>query len=906
MLRFYFLFLLLILFGTGCQDDSLDRELPAEIKIQLALQFTYDTPFPVDSRAISQNGADTSGISDLNIFIFDANGNLLQQQYTTGTNSTVTITTTSGQRNVAVIANAATNLNTITTLTQLQALYTQISPASGMMNASLKLPMAAQTGTITIPAPSTPGGSVSIPTIYLTRLYTKVTTTFSYALNPGVSITPTKITLCQVPNSCNYFASNTPASNTQILARGDSLYSGGSRITSQSHSTAVPLYLYENLQGNNGSNTQQSQKTPATGKSGFCSYIEVTANYSSPTQSGPIIYRYYLGTNTLTNFDVARNTWHQVSITFNGNGGITENSWRVNVTGLYNTVLPPTLYFPYYAGRSQIYNFKQTELSTTLNRLSSSTQAGVVLDSNLYIISKTDNGTTPNTLGTVTTENNSYTVTMQAKGTSEFFVDVSMLDFPQNTTFGFTNYPITQYIQILNAGTSIGTWTARSTASWLYIGNGNDFPVFSASGTAYPWSTTSPVTTGSNMYNSTGGVIQGSTTPAALAVRCTANTGANRTAYIIFTAGNNQEVARVFVSQNPSTYPQSAVGLRYVTGGVFQPGAFTSSGATASPQPDGSSTSQIYVRTTPFYIATKECTVQNFSDYLNDLGVNNVSQLSGQASTALDKTGLIGDYPGTLLTLLVGNVFSPGNGGPSYSGSKWNVPTQAIRLNGSTTTTVTGWIGNFPMSNISFYGAYDYGYWMNKKSNVGTASRSTTRGIPSEMQWETAARAINNNFTTQAAYTASSSTTKNGLFPYAFPSQTYNSGLTGKENTNNDLLKSISLYSSFSNLLSGTIVFGSTTYLLPSGNLIPNSLYIYDLSGNVQEWTLDTYTGQNLGFSLLGLVTSPVNLILSANRVVKGGNSTVQASYCSNSYRASLDGNTLNNQTGIRAVINVN
>lgn len=906
-MRYSYLILLpLILFTAGCRTDEIKPDIPAGQNVTLSLQIARNNETPVSSRAIAQNGANANGISDLNLFIFDVNGSLLKQQYYTGTITSVTISTSSGQRNIVAVANTATNINTVTKLSELQALFAQASSPSGMLNASLNFVMTNQTGIITIPAPATPGGPVTVPTLYLNRLCAKITTTFSYNLNAGVSVTPTKITLCQVPLTCPYLSDNVPTSTAQILARGDSLYNSGNIITSTDHSTAIPLYMYENKQGSNGSNTAQSQKTPAAGKTGLCTYLEVTANYSSLTTTGVVVYRYYLGTNTLTNFDLTRNTWYQISITYNGNGGITENSWRVNIAGLDNTILPSTLYIPYYSARNQIYNFGTTGITTSLPALTSSGQSGVIMDSTVMVMSKTDNGTTPTTLGTITANSKTYTVVMQPKGSSEFFVDVSMLDFPQNQVFGSKNYPVTQFIQIFNTGSSIGTWTARSTASWLYIGKGSDFPAFSASGTANTWSTSSPVTPGSVMYNSNTGVFSSSATTASLAVRTDINTGGRRSAYIIFTGSNNQELARVYVTQNPSNYPKSAVGLRYVPGGVFCPGAFNSSGAAASPQPDGSSTSSLWIQIPAFYITTCECTIQSFADYLNDLGVNNVGTISNQLFLPLDKNGVLADYPGVLLTLLIGNVIDPSSAGPYYNNNIWSVPTKSVKINGSTVSAyATAPVGNFPMSYISFFGAYDYGYWLSKNSNIGTVSRGTTRGIPTDMQWEAAARGINNGFTTQAAFTGSSSTTKNGLFPYPFPNQNFNSGLNGTENTTNITLEAISLYSGFSGSATGTIQY-STVNQLPCGNLTPNSLYIYDMSGNIQEWMLDTYSSQNLSFGIIGtFYTAPVNFnALTANRVVRGGNSAVQASYCSNAYRAGLDSNTKNAQTGFRAAIN--
>lgn len=72
----------------------------------------------------------------------------------------------------------------------------------------------------------------------------------------------------------------------------------------------------------------------------ICSYIEVTANYKSSLKEGEVIYRFYLGEDMVGNFDIRRNTQHTITLKFNDNGSINEDTWRVDVSNLYDAVIP--------------------------------------------------------------------------------------------------------------------------------------------------------------------------------------------------------------------------------------------------------------------------------------------------------------------------------------------------------------------------------------------------------------------------------------------------------------------------------------------------------------------------------------------------------------------------------------
>lgn len=896
--------LLSVLVLAGCRKSEFDKPgVPGDVA--LSVNFNKHEDGTIKQFSLAQDGANSDAISDLNLFVFDPSGNLLNQAYYTTVGSGVSINTSSGQRNICAVANYGSQITGVTKLTDLTGKLTSAPTPSQMVNGSKNFVMTKQTGQITIPAPATPGGPVSIDPILLDRLTAKVTVTFDKSdLNAGVIITPLKIALRQVTNTCNLFTTNKATANNQVIFKGDSLLSA-TEIVSTNHTTAIPLYLYENMQGVNGTNTNQTLKTPAPGTSGYCSYLEITANYTSPTTDGTIVYRYWLGTNTLNNFSIIRNNWYQISVNFHGNGAVTENTWRVNVAGLNDIFMPTTLNFPCVGGRTQIYNLGTLATSSTLGNLLLNAPSVTLRDSLAIVMTKSDNTGTPLALGSIT-GTATYNLTQRAKGANELFVDVSQLAFPKNSLFGNTSYPVTKYISIYGKSSDIGTWRVRSSANWLYIGDGATYQSFTQAGTVASGGTT-------GMLNKNSGALQSTPTMTSVAVRCTDNTTATpRMASVVFYSQTGSELARVFVTQNPSTYPKAATGLTYIPGGVFKPGAFKANGEDASPVPTNTSNKELWIRILPFYLTTTENTVQEFCDYLNDLNVlTSTPMVGGLLGTLLGGGGSIADYPGGagLLDILLGStaVFS-GSTGPALTGNKWAPASNTVTVNSTAAATVSVPTPNYPMNNITFYGAYDYGYWMNKFSDRPGVTRANTYGLPTEMEWEAAARGINNGLTTKDAFDNNSNAKKNGLFPYPFPAGSLNTSFTGSETGNVTGLKSIAWYTGSNwNQSTGAATIGSS-YPHPAGNLVPNTLGLYDMAGNMAEWNVDIYNyAINLAFNIGGLLTGSVYLtnpiLATGDRMVRGGANIGAATTCGVAVRAHYGPSTTNTTVGFRAVI---
>lgn len=298
----------------------------------------------------------------------------------------ITLTTNS---QVFLVANFGKEITGISSVSELKKLTT---PEDG--NAIMAPNVMFGEGTISNestanhPEGDTSPGNILVYDVALQRTAAMITVVMKgKSLNEGIVITPKRISLYNVPTSCFIGMDNvvtteqggtTPKENA-VRSEGevkDGLgWSGGINLVgtetknwenfnNASYSTTIgkhydqdftdqtvfPLFLYENIHGDNfGANeSNQKNKRPAAAKSSTeadiwavaaaCSYIEVEADYvkyenNSMTvkQKGTTKWRFFLGENATTNFDVHRNTNYKLTLTLSGTGiGEGNASWRVD------------------------------------------------------------------------------------------------------------------------------------------------------------------------------------------------------------------------------------------------------------------------------------------------------------------------------------------------------------------------------------------------------------------------------------------------------------------------------------------------------------------------------------------------------------------------------------------------
>lgn len=115
--------------------------------------------------------------------------------------------------------------------------------------------------------------------------------------------------------------------------------SGGKGLSEE-----VSLYMFENMQGPSDRDLE-SDGDKVFGNDDIrrhlCSYIEMELEYiSTEKKSGEkgLLYRFYLG-EYRNSFDIRRNTHYHITVTPEKDG-LTEDSWRVDKSGLEDVVAP--------------------------------------------------------------------------------------------------------------------------------------------------------------------------------------------------------------------------------------------------------------------------------------------------------------------------------------------------------------------------------------------------------------------------------------------------------------------------------------------------------------------------------------------------------------------------------------
>lgn len=392
----------------SCTDeDAVDngkKEIKEGLPTTVSLKLTSATPMVVETKAEDSNGK-FGMINDLAILVYKAE-ELDKVTYISGVNAKEwngSFNATTGSRRVYVLANSGLGEAGI------KSNYSKESDLlkSRLIDAGMTTPvgngqmlgfvhtaddfgkeLSSTENSTTIEIPES-NGSTPVVSLY-SRLYppySKITFTVKNEVKTDMS---EKVQL----NITDVYVRNLPTKYSLLPEKNILKTSGlsGTDVFSEKvqqmskEEDVYEFYMYENLQGtiNDGNkdpklkspfqeeypsknsnpsdnyenwNTKWATKTP-------CTYIEVEGTYAiwkSDTQygAGKIHYRFFLGANTVDNFDIKRNTHYKVELAFTGVAGYDELSyeWRVNAQLNDVTIVPegileidgsPDFYFPFY------------------------------------------------------------------------------------------------------------------------------------------------------------------------------------------------------------------------------------------------------------------------------------------------------------------------------------------------------------------------------------------------------------------------------------------------------------------------------------------------------------------------------------------------------------------------------
>jgi hypothetical protein len=317
---------------AGCTKEDDIEPVNKESGNNAVVNVSFFLPQAAWTKVLSVSPAQ---VSNVNLYVCNDKGQVVKSKYLSGTLSISVPIQKGAKYNIYAIANAGKEIVLKDTSEILNSVW-NVANAAAMADASGGVIMSGKAGPIAL------SDGISIP-ITLTRGIAKVILKGDKSsLNSGVNIGIISAAIKNIPKNVKLFKASKAASAEEVMD-GDLL--SGSDL-SNFFSSGVAFYMFENLQGTLlMSNTDQTKKVWPEGNvySNICSYIQLNATYSSVKHSGSLLYRFYLGKDMTTNFDVERNTQHTITVFFAGDGSVDENTWRVDTEMLTDLVTSVTL-----------------------------------------------------------------------------------------------------------------------------------------------------------------------------------------------------------------------------------------------------------------------------------------------------------------------------------------------------------------------------------------------------------------------------------------------------------------------------------------------------------------------------------------------------------------------------------
>ena len=338
----YILFTLAFVSSCTTVDDA-----PAENTTTLTVKIAQQDPKTVVTRSVTET------IRNVNILVFNAQGNLIGSAYNASAPTSVSVPVrTSNGCTVCAIANTGSSsyFDGISTLTELKAkTSTAVSDPTAIADI-----MYGEKPSVDITA------STVAQNITLKRLYSK----YTFTITPSSDIAITGYQLCNVPNECYIASGNT--SNPSTGFAGLNFTAVATPVYAGTVVNAGPYYIYENLAGTASASNTAELRTAANAPTGS-SYLLITARGTGYNAGWTSTYRVYLGgvTNATspvldyTNFNINRDFNYQCNIAISGSG-----SNDVRVTYAPTTSTRTNVYFGDATPGTYLYNDGTTGTTT--------------------------------------------------------------------------------------------------------------------------------------------------------------------------------------------------------------------------------------------------------------------------------------------------------------------------------------------------------------------------------------------------------------------------------------------------------------------------------------------------------------------------------------------------------------
>lgn len=318
---------LFCLLGAGCakqESSPLDGESGTGEK-EIGFYVRYSLLGMSVRNPSEDGGVDENSISDINLYLVNEMGDVVSFMYLceNDADSRLEANIHENERySVYAVANAGKRMPA-TTLEQIEKLEYEVALGDGVLMAGKTEPQMLYNG--------------AVVWINIERCISRIILKADYSgLNDDVEIQVKSISLKNVPKKVSIFGENR-IENPEFSSDGEKV----TAISREDLEQGITFYQYENMQG-----TLQPDNDDCTKKvwpqqsiySSICSYVQMEASYSSPRKKGDILYRFYLGSDMTSNYDVPRNASQTVTISFNGDGAVDENTWRVDDSDITSLV----------------------------------------------------------------------------------------------------------------------------------------------------------------------------------------------------------------------------------------------------------------------------------------------------------------------------------------------------------------------------------------------------------------------------------------------------------------------------------------------------------------------------------------------------------------------------------------
>lgn len=314
-------YLLLSCSKENTDQDPMVKQYGQKDSVAVTMCYTIE--------GMSTKAVNEALVENVNLYIINELGDLITHGYYTSPNNIETVIYKDMRYTVYAIANAGMPLPA-KSAQEVDNLVYSISSVSQMASGTGAVLMSGKSGLQTL------ANNQSLP-ITLTRCISKIVVRADYnQLNPDVTINVKSVQLKNIPKNINIFKDSKITSVTGAI--------DGEKVTNPTAgqlTSGVVLYQYENKQGTLlPGNLIQTEKTFEAGNiyASTCSYVEINATYSSPKKRGDIVYRFFLGKDMTSNFDVVRNTQHNITVSFTGDGAVSEATWRVDNSEIVDLV----------------------------------------------------------------------------------------------------------------------------------------------------------------------------------------------------------------------------------------------------------------------------------------------------------------------------------------------------------------------------------------------------------------------------------------------------------------------------------------------------------------------------------------------------------------------------------------